>query len=107
MVYKKNFLGRPAPPTPLPTDQQSSAKMDHRYPLMSAGMPQPYPHSPDDASLSPGSVRNSPSPNRPLSPTGPDDLSLSKRTASPKTFESDNTHVNTLNSFSSNSSSAQ
>lgn len=50
---------------------------DINYPMLHHGLPPPCPCSPDN-SRSPSSIRNSPSP-RPLSPGGPDDLSMAKK----------------------------
>lgn len=71
-------------PGPLPGDNQASSKLaDSCYGMLPAGVPRPYSCSSDVESRSPLSIRNSPGSSGPVSPTAPDDLSLSKRMHSP------------------------
>ncbi|GJQ68257.1 hypothetical protein Trydic_g16862 [Trypoxylus dichotomus] len=72
------LTGRPTAPG-IPTEMQSQEKLsDGSYTMLHhPGIPPPCPCSPDN-SRSPSSIRNTPSP-RPLSPGGPDDLSMAKK----------------------------
>ncbi|CAH0546471.1 unnamed protein product [Brassicogethes aeneus] len=64
------------PNGPLPNPGEHPEKTD--YPVMNPGCPMPCQCSPSAGSRSPHSLRSSPSP-RPISPGGPDDLSLTKK----------------------------
>lgn len=84
VMYNFFKLGRPIRPAGLPGEEQAPGKLgDNCYAMIPAGLPRPYPCPTDTESRSPLSIRNSPSPPRPISPTAPDDLSLSKRVHSP------------------------
>ncbi|XP_017780313.1 PREDICTED: dorsal root ganglia homeobox protein [Nicrophorus vespilloides] len=95
------LTGRPGPG--LPSQQLSNEKLPEGYAMMhSSGLPPPCPCSPGD-SRSP-SVRSSPSPRPPLSPGGPDDLSIAKNihpetatTPQPYTINNNNNKPDALN----------
>ncbi|XP_063931319.1 dorsal root ganglia homeobox protein [Zophobas morio] len=70
--------GRPT--APLPGDPPLQEKIQDTYPIIPPGIPAPCPCSPGTESTSPASLRSS-SPS-PLSPGGPDDLSVCKNPAS-------------------------
>ncbi|EFA11592.1 dorsal root ganglia homeobox protein [Tribolium castaneum] len=69
------LTGRPNAP-PLPGEHQPPEKLPEGYPIMTPTLPPPCPCSPGTESASPSSLRSS-SPS-PLSPGGPDDLSMCK-----------------------------
>ncbi|RZC40436.1 hypothetical protein BDFB_012785 [Asbolus verrucosus] len=74
------LTGRPSGP-PLPGDPQTQEKISESYPIITT-LPSQCPCSPETESRSPASLRSSTSP-RPLSPGGPDDLSVSKNSSQP------------------------
>ncbi|XP_065161184.1 retina and anterior neural fold homeobox protein 2-like [Atheta coriaria] len=89
-AWRMRCLGLTSPPLiisgrhcgGLPGDPMPTDKLPEGYPLMHPGLQPPPPQcpcSPGVSSRSP-SIRSSPSP-RPLSPGGPDDLSMSKHTS--------------------------
>ncbi|KAJ8911416.1 hypothetical protein NQ315_005949 [Exocentrus adspersus] len=67
-----------APPPPLPGNLDMQEKLPD-YPIMNPSLPVPCQCSPGTESRSPRSLTSSPSPT-PLSPGGPDDLSMAKNT---------------------------
>ncbi|XP_019870673.1 dorsal root ganglia homeobox protein [Aethina tumida] len=75
------LTGRPAGP-PLPSAGEPPEK---DYPV-NPGLPVPCQCSPTAGSRSPHSMRSSPSP-RPISPGGPNDLSLTKKPHSPEDYD--------------------
>ncbi|KAJ8944335.1 hypothetical protein NQ318_016142 [Aromia moschata] len=76
LLGELQMTSRPPAPPPMPGNPDMPDKSPE-YPVINPGLPVQCQCSPGTESRSPQSHRNSPSPS-PLSPGGPDDLSITK-----------------------------